>query len=62
MRRCQSVRGSVCYMGGRRNRRRQTGGMFMGAVIKKLFGGKRLQIQRGYLQRLGIVQTKSYTS
>ena len=62
MRRCQSIRGGVCYMGGRRKRHRQTGGMFMGAAIKKLFGRKRLQIQRGYLQRLGIVQTKNYTS
>ena len=62
-------------MGSRRKRRKQTGGLFPvgalatsilgtlgGAVIKKLFGGKRRRRQRQYVQRQSIVRTKSYTT
>ena len=62
MRRRQSVRRGVWYMGSRRKRRKQTGGLFPvgalaapilgtlgGVVIKKLFGGKRRRRRRQYV-------------
>ena len=72
MRKRQSVRDGVWYMGGRRKRRRQTGVMFpiealvieiiRGCYHKTLFGGKRPWRQRRYVYRQGIVKMKSYTA
>ena len=76
MRRPQSVRGSLWYIGGKRKKRRQRGEMFsiraltapiLGTldrvVVKKLFGSRRRRRRWGqYVQRRNIVKTKSYTA
>ena len=59
MRRRQSIRLGIWYMGGKRKRHKQTGGLFSvgalaesilgtlgGVVIKKIFGGKRQRRRR----------------
>ena len=62
MRRLQSIRGGVWYMGGRKKRRRPKGRIFPsealaspilgtlgGVVVKKLFRGQRLRRRRRYV-------------
>ena len=74
MRKRQAVRGDVWYMGGKRKKRRQKGGMSLigaiassilgtleGVLVKKPFGGRRMRRRRRYAERQSIVKTKSYT-